>query len=533
MAVLMRKINILDTTLRDGAQGWGVSFSLQDKLSIARLLSGLGVSWIEGGNPGSNPKDLSFFREIKKLNLGSSKICAFGATVKKGLKPENDPQLQNLLSAETETIVIFGKSSPFHAREILRVSLEENLDMISETVRYLVKNGREVIYDAEHFFDACKEDADYALSTVKAALEAGAFSAALCDTNGGSFPEEIRASIKALKEKLPDADFGIHAHNDMGLASACSLAAINEGASHVQGTLTGFGERCGNTALAALIPSVELKLKIPCLPEGKLKLISEISRTVAETANMALPEGMPYVGKAAFAHKAGMHADAIIKQRSSFEHIDPALVGNGREFLMSEVGGRAAIAERLRVLDPCITKESPVVLAVSGRLKELEAQGSQFEGADASFELLALRELYRAKGREMRSFKLVSYRVTSEHPSIAEIECSYAWVKALAGGKYEIAGAEGDGPVNALDLALRRALKPFYPELGNVRLSDYKVRVINGKDATAARVRVLIESTDGKNVWTTLGVSSDIIDASRFALTDAIEYKLNIIEPFQ
>lgn len=530
----MQKIDIFDTSLRDGAQGRGVSFSLQDKLAVVRCLDDLGMRWIEAGNPGSNPKDADFFREVKKLRLEHASICAFGATVKKGAKPGEDDRLQTLLAAETETIVIFGKSSLFHAQEILGVPPEENLAMISGTVRYLRDRGRHVIYDAEHFFDGRKENAEYALATVKAALDAGASTVVLCDTNGDTFPDDISWGVTALKALCPNttigestasAEIGIHAHNDAGLAVACSLAAVSAGATHVQGTLIGIGERCGNTALAALIPSLELKLGYRCLPEGRLKKLSETARTVAEISNMALPEGMPYVGSAAFSHKAGMHADGILKARASFEHVDPALVGNGREFLMSEVGGRAAIAERLRKFDETITKASPVVEAVSWRLKALEAEGSQFEGADASFELLALREMGRARS----CFKIVSYRVTSEHPPTADIECSYAWIKVLVNGQSEIAGAEGDGPVNALDLALRRALTSFYPELSAVRLSDYKVRVINGKDATAARVRVLIESTDGKNAWTTLGVSSDIIDASRFALTDAIEYKLNVL----
>jgi 2-isopropylmalate synthase len=522
----MQKIDVLDTSLRDGAQGRGVSFSLQDKLAIVRSLDELGVRWIEAGNPGSNPKDADFFREARRMRTENAVICAFGATAKKGTAPRADDGLQKLLSAETETVVIFGKSSLFHAREILGVTPEENVAMITETVRYLLDNGRKVIYDAEHFFDARKENAEYALATVKAALDAGAAAAVLCDTNGGTFPDEISRGAAAVKALCPNAEIGIHAHNDMGLALACSLAAINAGCSHVQGTLIGFGERCGNTALAALIPSLEIKLGYQCLPEGCLKKISEISRTVAEIANMALPEGMPYVGTAAFSHKAGMHADGILKAHSSFEHIVPDLVGNGREFLMSEIGGRAAIAERLRKFDPAITKASPVVEAISKRLKDLESEGAQFEGADASFEILALREM----GLTQPRFKIVSYRVTSEHPPAADIECSHAWIKVLVKDCSEIAGAEGDGPVNALDLALRRALSSFYPELSTVRLSDYKVRVINGRDATAARVRVLIESTDGKNTWTTLGVSSDIIDASRFALIDAIEYKLSVLK---
>jgi 2-isopropylmalate synthase len=522
-----RVIEILDTSLRDGAQGEGISFSVRDKLAVAETLDDLGVAWIEAGNPGSNPKDLEFFREASGLKLKHSKLCAFGSTRKKGIRPEDDSRIRSLLSSGCEGIVIFGKSWDLHVTEVLRVSPEENIEMIAETVSFLKREGRFVIYDAEHFFDGFRANRDYALGTLKAAREAGADRVILCDTNGGCFTGEIAAAAAVVIESIaagsePSLQVGIHVHNDAGLAVANSIAAVQAGAGHVQGTLTGFGERCGNTCLAALIPSLELKLNCRCLPEGNLVKISEATRKVAEIANVSLSEDMPYVGAHAFAHKAGMHADGILKIRRSFEHVDPLLVGNDRHFLMSEMGGRSAIAERAKRIDPSITKDHPVTRILSEKLKSLEASGWAFEGADASFEILVRREL----GRYKPLFKILAYRVMSEHPTGEALLCSHAWVKVWVEGQDEIAAAEGDGPVNALDGALRRALRHFYPELEQVRLEDYKVRVIDGKDATAARVRVLIESTDGQRSWNTVGVSADIIDASRAALVDSIEYKL-------
>jgi 2-isopropylmalate synthase len=522
-AAFVPEVEIFDTTLRDGAQGEGIAFSVQDKIAVARALDELGVAWIEAGNPGSNPKDLEFFKSAGDLGLTTAKLCAFGATRKKGVTPKDDANVMSLMSAGTDAVVLFGKSWDLHATEVLRVSLEENLAMIGETVAFFKAAGKTVIYDAEHFFDGRKANPDYALRTLAAAREAGADYLVLCDTNGGSFPDRIQDGVRAALELAGGkAVVGIHAHDDAGMASANSVLAAAAGARQVQGTLVGFGERCGNAALAAIIPSLELKLGKRCLPEGKLELLSDLSRRVAEIANVAVPEGMPYVGSRAFAHKAGMHADGILKVRASFEHIDPLKVGNDRRFLMSEVGGRSAIAERAKKIDPSITKDHPVTAALAARLKAMEAEGWQFEGADASFELLVRREL----GRYKPLFCIDRYRVLSEHPSVEPKSCANAWVKVIVDGKTEIAAAEGDGPVNALDGALRRALERFYPELGKVRLSDYKVRVIDGMDATAAKVRVLINSTDGKDSWTTVGVSSDIIDASRAALVDSIEYKL-------
>jgi 2-isopropylmalate synthase len=523
------QVEIFDTTLRDGAQGEGITFSVRDKMAVAQALDELGVAWIEAGNPGSNPKDLEFFRAAGDLGLTTSRLCAFGSTRKKGATPGSDDNVLSLLKAETEAIVLFGKSWDLHATEVLRVSLEENLAMIRETVAFFKEAGKTVIYDAEHFFDGRKANPDYAMATLEAALEAGADRIVLCDTNGGTFPGAIQDGVRVaialaagLRREGGPVAVGIHAHDDMGMAVANSLLAVEAGAVHVQGTLVGFGERCGNAALAAIVPSLELKRGLACLPPGRLGRISALSRRVAEISNVTIPEGMPYVGARAFAHKAGMHADGILKVKASFEHVDPARVGNDRRFLMSEVGGRSAIAERAKKIDPSITKDHPVSAAVASRLKGLEASGWQFEGADASFELLVRREL----GERKPLFSIERYRVVSEHPAPNVEACSNAWAKVLVDGVTEMAAAEGDGPVNALDKALRRALGRFYPELSRVRLSDYKVRVIDGQDATAARVRVLIESTDGSEVWTTVGVSTDIIDASRAALVDSIEYKL-------
>ena len=516
-------IEVFDTTLRDGAQGEGIVFSVSDKLAVAEALDELGVAWIEAGNPGSNPKDMEFFRLAPNLKLKTAKLCAFGATRKKNTKAADDRHLHSLLDANTEGVVIFGKSWDLHVTEVLKAELAENIAMIAETVAFLKAKGRTVIYDAEHYFDGWLANPDYAVSTVKAALDAGADRIVLCDTNGGTFPDAITAGVKAVQAAFAGKGvLGIHAHNDSGVAIANSIAAVQAGCVHIQGTLVGFGERCGNTALAALLPSLELKLGLRCLPEGNLARISELTRCVAEIANVSIDDGMPYVGTRAFSHKGGMHADGVLKVKRSFEHIDPASVGNERHILLSEVGGRSAVAERVKKIDPSITRENPAIAALTEKMKSLEAKGWSFEGADASFEILVRREM----GGRKPLFDIVAYRVMNEHPSSATLACSHAWVKVLVDGQYEIAAAEGGGPINALDTALRRALTHFFPNLAKMRLEDYKVRVIDGKDATAAQVRVLIESTDGRRSWNTVGVSPDIIDASRIALADSIEYKL-------
>ena len=515
-------IEILDTTLRDGTQGEGIVFSVRDKIAVTETLDELGVAWVEAGNPGSNPKDMEFFRLASSIKLNKSKLCAFGSTRKKGINAKDDSQIRSLLEAGTEGITIFGKSWDLHVKEVLKVELQENIAMIAETVKFLKEEGRTVIYDAEHFFDGWKANPEYALSTLKVALEAGADRIVLCDTNGGNFPGLITDAVRDVIKIAPNTPVGIHAHNDSGLALAVTIAAVQAGCTHVQGTLVGFGERCGNTSLSALIPSLELKLGLCCLPEGNLVRISELTRRVAEIANVSISDDAPYVGTHAFTHKAGMHVDGILKNRRSFEHVDPVAVGNERHILMSEIGGRSAIVERVKKIEPSVTKEHPVVASLAEKLKNLEAEGWAYEGADASFDILIRREL----GRYTQFFNIEAYRVLSEHPVSEKIQCSHAWVKVLVGEQYEISAAEGVGPVGALDSALRRALTRFFPALEKVRLEDYKVRVIDGKEATDAKVRVLIESTDGYRSWNTVGVSADIIEASRAALVDSIEYKL-------
>jgi len=515
-------IEILDTTLRDGAQGEGINFSLRDKLAVTETLDELGVTWIEAGNPASNPKDLEYFRQAASLKLKNAKLCAFGSTRKKRVKAKDDSQLRSLLEAGTENVVIFGKSWDLHVNEVLQVEPEENLAMIAESIEFLKKEGRNVIFDAEHFFDGWASNSAYALSAVNAATEAGAVCIVLCDTNGGTFPDRITAALEDIFNVFPGAAVGIHAHNDCGLAVANSIAAVQAGCVHIQGTLAGFGERCGNTPLAALIPSLELKFGLRCLQKGNLARIGELTRRIAEIANVIISDDMPYIGAHAFSHKAGMHTDGVLKTSRSFEHINPEAVGNERYLLMSEVGGRAAIVQRAKKIDPSLHKDHPVIISLAEKLKKLEAQGWAYEGADASFEILILQEL----GRYTPLFTIEAYRVMSEHPASERLECSHAWVKVFVGDQSEVAAAEGVGPVGALDSALRRALTRFFPGLAKVRLEDYKVRVIDGKDAASAQVRVLIETTDGQRSWNTVGVSADIIDASRAAIVDSIEYML-------
>ena len=517
----MERVELLDSTLRDGAQSEGVSFSVNDKLRVAKALVDLGVDLVEAGNPSSNPKDLEFFRRAPELGEAAEKLCAFGATRRKDTSVSSDPGLEALLSAGTRTVVIFGKSWDFHVLEILRTDREGNLAMIADTIRFLRAERREVIYDAEHFFDGYRADPEYALETLRAAKEAGARSLVLCDTNGGSLPWFVQESLRRVKAELA-MPLGIHAHDDAGLAVANSLAAVEAGADHLQGTLVGFGERCGNANLAVCAAGVSLKLGRPCLPEGALARLGPTTRLVAEIANFGFNESMPYLGRRAFAHKAGMHVDAVTKAPTSFEHVPPESVGNERRFLASEVGGRAALLDRIRAVEPGIGKDSPLAARVLGRLKELEAEGYQFEAAEASLEML----VRRLAGRHEAFFTLRTYQVVSERPASDPDRASRAFVKVEVGDEVALAAAEGDGPVNALDLALRQALGRFYPSLAAMRLTDYKVRVLDGNVATAATVRVLVESSDAKTAWTTVGVSTDIIEASRLALVDSIDYKL-------
>ncbi|MDR2613778.1 MAG: citramalate synthase [Candidatus Accumulibacter sp.] len=515
-----KKVTILDSSLRDGAQAEGISFSVEDKLRLLELFDGHGLDYIEAGNPGSNPKDLEFFARARAVRLKHARLAAFGSTRRRDVRVEEDGNVQSLLLADTPVVVIFGKSWDFHVTDILHASLDENLAMIRETLTFFKSRGKEVLFDAEHFFDGYKNNPDYALRTLQAALEGGADALVLCDTNGGSFPSEI-GEIVAKTAGLFDAPLGIHAHDDGGMAVANSVAAVENGARHVQGTYIGFGERCGNANLATIIANLGLKRDYECLPPDQYRNIAHVARHVAAISNVTLSEREPFIGNRAFAHKGGMHIDGVNKAAHSFEHIDPERVGGRRRFLMSEVSGRRMILEKIWEVDPSITKDDPVTDRIMKRLKEMEHQGYQFEGAESSFELIVRKQL----GKYRSFFDLVHFRIIGEQPAKGEYGSS-AIVKVKVDGEDEITAAEGDGPVHALDRALRKALETFYPELANVHLTDYKVRVINGKDATAAKVRVLLQSTDGEMSWTTIGVSTDIIEASWLALVDSIEYKL-------
>ena len=518
-----KKISILDSTLRDGAQGEGVSYSVQDKFNIVRALDEIGVTYIEAGNPGSNPKDMEFFMKAKSLSLKNARLVAFGSTRRKDSSCAENASLQTLLAAETEHVVIFGKSWDFQVTDVLHATLEENLDMICDTVAYLTKHGRTVIYDAEHFFSGYQANADYALRTLDAAVHGGATTLCLCETKGGCMLDDCRAITADVVARFGAAcTVGIHTHNDSGLAVANSLMAVSAGATHVQGVFLGFGERTGNANLSTIIGDLQLKMGYECIPADNVKLLTPIARRIAEITNIALESGMPFVGSNAFAHKAGMHIDAVLKNPVAYEHVTPESVGNGRVFLMSEVAGRSMIIEKIAKFDKTITKNSPIVADIVQKVKALEHDGYQFEGADGSFELL----VRKAIGKYQPFFKLHYYKTSGEIPLIDKNLYAFAQLKIEVDGHVEIAAGEGMGPVNALDRALRTALKSSYPAVEQIRLTDYKVRVLDGKSATAARVRVLIESSDGVDSWTTIGVSYDVVEASWMALVDSFEYKL-------
>ncbi|HEX2946870.1 MAG TPA: citramalate synthase [Clostridia bacterium] len=517
----MKKIVVLDSTLRDGAQAQGISYTVEDKLKIVKRLDSLGVDYIEAGNPGSNPKDLEFFERVRKIKLVNSKLIAFGSTRRVGLPVEDDANVKSLLAAGTDAVVIFGKSWDFQVTDILKTSLDENLKMIYDTIRFFKDNGKEVVYDAEHFFDGYGANREYAVKTLKAAAEAGADSLCLCDTKGGYLPMDIFNITAQITEQF-EVPIGIHCHNDNGMAAAGTIMAVQAGATQVQGTINGFGERCGNANLCTIIPTLQLKIGYKCIPDENMAEMTPVARAVSEIANVIHDERAPYVGRAAFAHKAGMHADAVVKNTMAYEIFDPELVGNERTFLMSEVAGRSAVLSAVNKVDPTLKKDSPETIKIIEKLKEMEHNGYQYEGAESSFELIVKKVL----GRYHPSFELKDFKVIVNEPAKAN-ECnSTAMIKVKVGDQEEITAAEGDGPVNALDNAARKALSRFYPSIHEMKLTDFKVRVLDSNAATAARVRVLIESTDGNEVWTTIGVSTDIIEASWKALVDSIEYKL-------
>ncbi len=516
----VKKIELFDSTLRDGAQSENISFSVEDKLNIVRALDALQLDFLEAGNPYSNPKDEEFFRRAGKIRLHHAKLIAFGSTRRRDVTVSEDKNCAALLEAGTDYVAIFGKSSEWQVREVLGTTAEENLHMISDTVSYLTDKGKTVFFDAEHFFDGYKQNPQYTVETLRAAFQAGAARLVLCDTNGGCFPEEIAKITASMQSLFPDC-IGIHCHNDTGCAVANTVAAVRAGAVQVQGTYLGFGERCGNTNLSTAIADLQLKLGYFCIPQKNIGRLTQTARYISEVSNMRLPHSMPYVGKCAFAHKGGMHVDGVKKNPAAFEHVDPERVGNRRQILLSEVSGRSALIAKINEFVPELSKDSPEMELLMNRLKALEYDGYQFEAATASFELVVLKEL----GKFTPFFELELFRIIEEQEH-ADRHMASAMVKLRVGDRYEMTADEGDGPVHALDRALRKALEVFYPMLAGVRLIDYKVRVMDTGKATAALVRVLIESSDGKNVWTTVGVSTDIINASIHALADSMEYKL-------
>ena len=516
----MASVQIYDTTLRDGMQGEGVIFSVEDKIRIAKALDELGVDYIEGGWPGSTPKDLEFFTRMKTIPMTKSRLVAFGSTRRAKFKPEEDPILQNLIAAETPTITIFGKTWDFHVKEVLRISLEDNLVLIEDSIAYLKSHGREVFYDAEHFFDGYKTNPEYAMKTLCAAIRGGADMIILCDTNGGLLPIETMEILNKIQQEIT-LPLGIHIHNDSGMAAASSVMAVQSGALQVQGTFNGYGERCGNANLSTIVPTLILKLQYQCKIAPQLHLLTSVSRLISELANLHHDDRQPYVGASAFAHKAGTHVDAVTKNSQTLEHIEPATVGNSRRFLLSDQAGRTTVLAKVQDMVPEVTKDSPQIQQLTDHIKEMEHLGYQFEAAEASFDMV----IKKAFNLYQKVFNLEGFRIIVEKrgdtPTYSE-----ATIKVSVDGVKEITAAEGDGPVNALDSAIRKALSRFYPEIKQISLSDYKVRVLEDNRGTAAKVRVLIESTDGHRHWGTVGVSENIIEASWLALVDGIEYGL-------
>jgi 2-isopropylmalate synthase len=517
----MNQIKLYDTTLRDGTQAEDVSFLVADKIRIAQLLDELGIHYIEGGWPGSNPKDIAFFKDIKKVTLKQAKIAAFGSTRRAKTTPDKDNNIRTLVQAEPDAVTIFGKTWDFHVYEALRISLEENLELIYDSLAYLKQHVGEVIYDAEHFFDGFKANSEYALKTLQAAQQAGADCIVLCDTNGGTLPHELQAIIEQVKGAV-STPLGIHTHNDSECAVANSLTAVAHGIVHVQGTINGFGERCGNANLCSIIPSLQLKMGKAGVEEKQLKRLRQVSRTIYEMANLIPNKHQAYVGNSAFAHKGGVHVSAIQRHPETYEHIRPELVGNCTRVLVSDLSGRSNILAKAEEFNINLDSKDPVTLEILEKIKDLENKGFQFEGAEASFELL----MRRALGTLRNFFSVIGFRVIDTKRHEDEKPISEATVQVKVGGRIEHTAAEGNGPVNALDNALRKALENFYPRLREIRLLDYKVRVLPAGKGTASVTRVLIESGDKDSRWGTVGVSDNIIDASYHALVDALQYKL-------
>jgi 2-isopropylmalate synthase len=512
------KVSLYDTTLRDGTQGEGISFSLLDKIRIAEKLASFGMDYIEGGWPGSNPKDLAFFAEARKHNFGKTKLAAFGSTRRAGVKAVDDPQIAQLLEAGTPVVTIFGKSWKLQVEKVLGVPHEENLEMIRDSVAYLKSQGREVFYDAEHFFDGYKDNADFAMATIAAAADGGASILVLCDTNGGTMPDEIQKITAVVEKRFPGL-VGIHTHNDCGMGAANALAAVHAGVVQIQGTMNGYGERTGNCNLTTVIPCLQLKMGMVVVPD--LTRLREVSLFVDELANCHPDVRAPFVGSTAFAHKGGMHVNAVAKTAAAYEHIEPAAVGNQQNILVSELSGRSNILLKSEELGLKLSKSDPAVLSVLEKIKALESEGFEFEAADASLDLLIRKEL----GLHTPLFELLGYHCSFRRDAAGSSTTCEAMVTVRDGDKELAVTAEGDGPVNALDAALRKALQQLHPWIAGISLSDYKVRIVDGGRGTAARTRVHILSSEGADSWGTVGVSDNIIEASWMALVDSLEYR--------
>lgn len=514
-------VETLDTSLRDGAQGRGVAYSVSDRLRLCALLDELGVDIIEAGNPASNPRDREFFEQVKSLPLTHAKLCAFGATRYKDRPVEEDEGVLSLCAAGTPYVTVFGKAWTLHVERILHTTKEENLAMVADTVRYCTARGREVIFDAEHFFDGYLADAGYAMAVLRAAQEAGARTLVLCDTNGGTLCDAVARITQEVISHV-NIPVGIHCHNDTAMAVASTVLAVEAGARHIQGVALGYGERAGNTELFSAIADLQLKLGYDVIPQASMERLAEFARRIAEVNSMSVEPATPYVGRNAFAHKGGMHIDGVLKAAGAFEHVSPESVGNRRDFLLSEFSGRAALVEKMSAAYPQLREDRGLAGALTQRLKELEHQGYTYEGAEASFELVVRRQL----AAYQPFFKVDYYKVMSEQPDAHTGVSAMAMVKVDVEGQKQVTAYEGMGPVNALDGAMRKALKVFYPDLSDVYLVDYKVRVLDSTEATASSVRVVIESSDGVSAWSTVGVSTDVIHASLLALVDSVEYKL-------
>lgn len=515
-----KKIILYDTTLRDGTQGENVNLSAEDKLKVAHRLDDMGIDYIEGGWPGSNPKDARFFEMAKSASFKHARLTAFGSTRRFDSKPENDPSLQAILNAETPSVAVFGKTWDLHATEILRVSLEQNVEMIEDTMRYLKEQGREVIYDAEHFFDGYKHNPDYAMKTIKAAIAGGADMVVLCDTNGGTLTHDLKEIMEKVIPQIP-LPVGIHVHDDCGLSVANSIMAVMCGAEMVQGTINGYGERCGNVDLITVIGNLQLKMGCECIPSENMTHLTDLSRFISEVVNVPPVNQRPFVGKSAFAHKGGVHVSAVIKNTSAYEHINPEDVGNRRRVLVSDLSGKSNIEFKTKEMDIKLDGEGADSVKIVNAVKSLEDKGYQFEAAEGSLELL----IKKITGQFEEPFALESLRVAIEKDGEND-STSHVTIKVSVGDETEITAAEGDGPVNALDNALRKALNGFFPEINEMKLVDFKVRVIEGSDGTGAKVRVRIDSRDPNEIWSTVGVSENIIEASWQALADSVQYKL-------